>query len=349
MRGDEQSMKQLSYLMMLALLGPAPAAFAADRPATVVVTASNGPQNQLLVYDATGQLLQSVPTLGQGGAGNNAGGIAAAGTLVAVVNFGSQNISTFVRGEAGFSLRDVVAVASPPVSVAFGHDHLYVLGTSTVESHRLGQDAIDPVADGTAALIAADGSVAQVGIAGDRLLVTEKSGVIETVTLRAGAVSGNAHALPLPAPVLATPFGFTTRGANAYVTIAGSDLVAVVRNGELVTSAATGIPGGAGQQSPCWAAVIGPYLFTSNTPSHSVSRFVATSNRLLLDREVAAQTAGTPSDIAAQGDLLALIEANGGGTAHVTQFHITADGDLVPTATTAIGSPANGIAIVAGK
>jgi hypothetical protein len=76
---------------------------------------------------------------------------------------------------------------------------------------------------------------------------------------------------------------------------------------------------------------------------------VAASNRLLLDREVAAQTAGTPSDIAADGDLLALIEGNGGGTAHVSLFNITADGDLVPTASTAIASPANGIAIVAGK
>lgn len=342
-------MKRLSYLIMLALIGAAPAATAADRSSPLVVTASNAPQNQLLVYDTTGQLLQSVPTLGQGGAGNNAGGVAAAGSLVAVVNFGSQNISTFVRGEAGLTLRDVVAVASPPVSVAFSRDHLYVLGTSTVESHRLGLDAVDPIADGTAALIAADGSVAQVGVVGDRLLVTEKSGVIETVTLRAGAVSGDARALALPTAVLATPFGFATRGADAYVTIAGSDLVAVVRNGELAASVAIGIPGGTGQQSPCWAAVIGPYLFTSNTPSHSVSRFVATSNRLLLDREVAAQTAGTPSDIVAAGELLALIEGNGNGTAHVTQFQITADGDLVPTATTAIASPANGIAIVAGR
>jgi hypothetical protein len=197
-------------------------------------------------------------------------------------------------------------------------------------------------------LIAADGSAAQVGVVGDRLVVTEKSGVVETIALRAGAVSGQASALPLPAAALATPFGFTTRGANAYVTVAGSDVVTVIRNGELAAAVAIGIPGGAGQQSPCWAAVVGPFLFTSNTPSHTVSRVVAASNRLLLDREVAARTTGTPSDIAADGELLALIEGNG-GTAHVTQFHITADGDLVQTATTAIASPANGIAIVAGK
>lgn len=335
--------------MMVAVLSSAAAVFAADRNGALVVTASNGPQNQLLVYDTGGQLLQSVATLGQGGAGNNAGGIAAAGDLIAVVNFGSQNVSTFVRGDDGFTLRDLLPVASPPLSVAFSKDHLYVLGTATVESHALTAGAVDPVADGTAALIAADGSAAQVGVVGDRVVITEKSGVVETVALRGGAITGAASALALPAAALATPFGFTTRGANAYVTVAGSDLVTVLRNGELTAAVATGIPGGAGQQSPCWAALVGPYLFTSNTPSRSVSRFVAASNSLFLDREVAARTVGTPSDIAAEGGLLALIEGNGGGTAHVTQFRLTADGDLVQTATTAIGSPANGIAIVAGK
>jgi len=341
-------MKRFSYLIVLALLSSAGAAFAAER-ATVVVTASNAPQNQLLVYDTAGQLLQTVPTLGQGGAGGNGGGVAATGELVAVVNFGSQNVSTFVRGEGGFTLRDVVPVSSQPVSLAFSRDHLYVLGTATVESHRLDRDVIDPVADGTAALIAADGSAAQVGVVGDRVIVSEKSGVVETVALRGGAVNGAASALPLPSTALASPFGFTTRGANAYVTVAASDLVTVIRNGELAAAVATGTPGGAGQHSPCWAAVVGPYLFTSNTPSHTVSRLVATSNNLLLDRAVAAQTTGTPADIAAEGTLLALIEGNGGGTAHLTQFEITAEGDLVQRATTAIAAPANGIAIVAGR
>lgn len=342
-------MKQFSYLIVVALLSSAGAAFAAERPAPLVVTASNAPQNQLLVYDTSGQLLQTVPTLGQGGAGGNGGGVAASGDVVAVINFGSQNVSTFVRGDGGFTLRDLVPVASQPLSLAFGQDHLYVLGTATVESHRLQPDGIDPVADGTAALIAADGSAAQVGVVGDRLVVTEKSGVVETVELRGGAVSGAASALSLPSAALASPFGLATRGANAYVTVAASDLVTVIRNEELAAAVATGTPGGAGEHSPCWAVVIGPYLFTSNTPSHTVSRLVAASNHLLLDRAVVAQTAGTPADIAAEGDLLALIEGNGDGTAHVTQFQITADGDLVQTATTAIASRANGIAIVIGR
>ena len=50
-------MKRMSYLMMVALLGSVGTLFAADRNAPLVVTASNGPQNQLFVFDAAGQLL----------------------------------------------------------------------------------------------------------------------------------------------------------------------------------------------------------------------------------------------------------------------------------------------------
>ena len=55
-----------------------------------------------------------------------------------------------------------------------------------------------------------------------------------------------------------TPFGVTTRGSNVYVTFAGSDTVGVVKNDRQTAFAATGIPGGAGQHSPCWIAVVGP-------------------------------------------------------------------------------------------
>ena len=72
----------------------------------------------------------------------------------------------------------------------------------------------------------------------------------------------------------------TTRGSNAYVTFAGSDTVGVVKNDRQTAFAATGIPGGAGQHSPCWIAVVGPYLFTTNSPSRSVSRLIAGGTKL---------------------------------------------------------------------
>jgi hypothetical protein len=321
----------------------------ADRDRTVIVTASNTADNRLRVYDTAGTLIQEVPTLGQGGASSNAGGIATYNGTVAVVNFASLTVSLFSRGEAGFELRQTVPTASQPVSVAFGKTHLYILGTTSVESHRFALDGVEAYADGTAGLLVADGSVAQVVVAGDELIVTEKSGALERVRLREGAVFGSPVAIALAEGLSNTPFGLTTRGSNTYVTFAGSDTVGVVKNDRQTTFAAVGIPGGAGQHAPCWITVVGPYLFTTNSPSHSVSRLIAAGATVLLDDPVAAQTTGAPIDVAAEGDLLALVESDGAGASHLTQFRIDEDGTLTRTVSTAIASSANGIAIVTQK
>jgi hypothetical protein len=312
----------------------------------VVVTSSNAVDNELLVYDTAGTLMESVATLGRGGANANAGGIATGNGLVAVVNFGSETVSIFSRGAFGFELRQLVAVASQPVSVTFGDDHLYVLGTATAESHRIGRNGVDDAADGIVPLIAADNSAAQVGFVGRQLIVTEKSGTVEYIELRGGAVFGSATPVTLPAGSGDTPFGLVTRGSNAYVTIAGSDLVGVVKDGALTAAAATGTPGGAGQHSPCWVALVGPYLFTTNSPSHSISRLVAGGRNIALDDAVAAQTGGSPIDIAAAGTLLAVVESDSANASHLTQFRVDEDGNLTQTISTVIASAANGIAIV---
>ena len=322
---------------------------AAEQNETVIVTSSNTADNHLRVYDTAGTLIQEVPTLGQGGASQNAGGIATSNGIVAVVNFGSQTVSLFSRGEGGFELRQTIPTGSQPVSVAFGKSHLYVLGTTTVESHRIGGDGVETAADGIAGLLAADGSAAQVGVVGDELIVTEKSGPIERVQLREGAVFGTPVAVPLPEGQSDTPFGLATRGSTAYVTVAGSDVVGVVKNGDPTAFAATGIPGGAGQHAPCWIALVGPYLFTTNSPSRSVTRLIAGGANILLDAPVAAQTTGAPIDIDAEGDLLALVESDGGGASHLTQFRIDEDGNLTRTVSTPIASAANGIAIVTDR
>ena len=338
--------KKLSVLITVALLGAVSPIIAGDHDRSLVVTSSNSPDNQLLVFDTSGELIQSVPTLGQGGAGGNAGGIATKDEAVAVVNFGSQNVSLFSRSDGGFELRQVVPVASQPVSVAFGKDHLFVLGTTTIESHRIEGAAVEAAADGIVVLLQADGSAAQVGVVGDELVVTEKSGTIERVQLRDGAVFGAPIAVPLPAGFSDAPFGLVTRGSNAYVTIANSDVVGVVKNGRATAFAATGTPGGTGQHAPCWIALVGPFLFTTNSPSHSVSRLIAGGANIVLDAPVVAQTTGAPIDVAAEGDLLALVESDGGGVSHLTQFRIDEDGNLTRTVSTLIASAANGIAII---
>jgi hypothetical protein len=336
----------------LALLGVCAVFFAVASTANgednaVVVTSSNAAANELLVYDANGVLVQAVPTQGQGGVGGNAGGIATRRTTVAVVNFGSQSVSIFDRGEAGFVMRELVSTVSQPVSVAFGPDHLYVLGTTTVESHRIDGSTVDPVPDGVVTLSRADGSAAQVGVAGDQLVISEKSGAIETADLRDGAVVSPVVEVEIPTDS-DTPFGLVTRGANAYVTIAHSDEIGLIKNDRLLALAATGsgFPDGPGQQAPCWVALLGPYLFTTNTASHSISRLVATGRQIILDVPVAALTTGAPLDIAADPGRLAVVEADGNDQAHLTQFRVEDDGTLVQVATTAIAAPANGVGFV---
>lgn len=308
-----------------------------------VVTASNATNNALLVYDANGVLTQTVPTNGQGGASNNAGGIAVDGQTVAAVNFGSQNVSIFAAGASGVTFSQLVPTATSPLSVAFGGDHLYVLGTTTVESHKRHGQAFDLDADGVVALVAGDGSSGQVGVTASSLIITEKSGLVETVGLKAGAVTGESQAVTIPAGS-DTPFGLITRGDNAYVTIAHSDEVALVKNGAVRQIVATGIVGGAGQHSPCWLALAGPYLYSSNSPSHGITRYIATGTQIIIDQLVAATLTGAPTDIASGGGRVAVID--GGGGERLTQFEIADDGTLVPVVTTPIGATANGVGIV---
>ena len=216
-----------------------------DGPGTLIVTASNADQNQLLVYDTSDHLLQSIPTQGKGGVSGNAGGIAARAGTVAVVNFGSKSVAVFNAENRGLTLKQLIPTASSPVSVAFGHEHLYVLGTTRIESHRIFGSHVASNPDGVVTLLKADGSAAQVGIVGPQLVITEKSNVIETVNLQDdGSVSGNATLVAnIPANVDA-PFGLATRGNNAYVTIAHADEIRVhLRASPLVQPASDDLVG----------------------------------------------------------------------------------------------------------
>jgi hypothetical protein len=192
-------MKKVSALILGVFILGVASTIKAQGDRSVIVTSSNAVANALLVYDISGALLQAVPTQGQGGVGNNAGGIATDQGSIAVVNFGSRSVSIFDRDQSGFVVRQLVPTMSPPVSVAFGKDHVYVLGTTTVESHRIQGSTVDANADGVAALVRADGSSAQVGVVGDQLVISEKSGAIEVVDVRGGAVTGTPVEVEIPA------------------------------------------------------------------------------------------------------------------------------------------------------
>jgi len=308
----------------------------------LVVTASNATQNQLLVYSTGGQLIQTIPTQGKGGVSGNAGGIETNDGLVAVVNFGSQNVSIFEREGEGMRFKYLVPTVTSPVSIAFGAGHLYILGTTKVESHRIWGSDVSSSPDGVVTLLVADGSAAQVGVVENQLIITEKSNMIETVDLASdGAASGAATmAQNIPSNVN-TPFGLVTRSNDAYVTIAHANEISLVRNGAILT-----ITGSGTQSAPCWLTLVGPFLFSSNSPSMSVSRYAVYGQKIVQDAAVAATLNGDPTDITSGAGLVAVIDGTG-TVSHLSIFSVDEDGNLtLMQAADTLASTANGVAIV---
>jgi hypothetical protein len=310
----------------------------------LIVTSSNTASNQLLVYNTHGALIEQSKTGGAGGVTGNAGGIAQNHDLLAVVNFGSGNVSIFQKGgdRVPLQLAKVVPAITNPVSVAFGRNHLYILTATHIESHSIDRYGVRSQADGQAQLAIADGSAAQVGVLRGQLVLTEKSNAIETVNLTDdGAVSGSAKVVAnIPANVNA-PFGLATRGDDAYVTIAHANEISLVRNNAVLT-----VTGSGTQMAPCWVTLDGPFLFSANSPSKSVSRYAVYGQKIIQDAAVVATFNGNPTDITYRDNLAAVVDANG-AVSHVSVFHVDGDGNFNLKSTVTINNIAtNGIAIV---
>jgi hypothetical protein len=320
------------------LLGAA--AMAAPAGPLVVTASNDATANQLLVYNTRGALLQTIPTQGKGGVGGNSGGVAAHDGMVAAVNFGSNSVTLFERGRDGMRATQVVAVAAAPVSVAFGHGHLYILETTQVESHAVRGNHANPVPDGVAPLLHADGSAGQVGVLAGQLIITEKSNVVETVDLDAGAVNGLPTAVANMPANIDTPLGLVTRGNKAYVTIAHADEIALVRDGGVVT-----VTPSVTQHAPCWVTLVGPYLFSANTPSSSVSRYAVYGSKIVQEAPVAAHFNGGPTDIDSTDGLVAVIDFSAPVT-HLSILRVNDDGDLSLKSVATINAHANGVAFV---
>ena len=336
-------MKKLLISAAIAAIS-ASSSFAAQAAGPLVATATNGANNQVLVYDTTGKLVATLPTQGEGGAAGNAGGLTYGFEHLAVVNFGSSNVTVFEHDadHSNFIVSQIVPAASNPLSVALSADHLYILGTKTIESHRIDTHGIDPRADGIASLVLADGSAAQVGVLTRELVIAEKNNVIETVKLDAsGAVTGATSAVAnIPANVNA-PFGLATRGNDAYVTIAHANEISLVRNDAVLATTPSNT-----QHAPCWATLDGPFLFTANAASGTVSRYAVYGQKIVQDAAVAATVAATPLDIAYRAGTLGLVDHSATGS-DLSIYSVDEDGNLTRTALVNFTvATTNGVAVI---
>jgi hypothetical protein len=314
--------------------------------------------NQIKVYDVgTGALLQTLSTRGKGAVGGNARGVKSyKGEIFTAVNNGSNTVAIYRRARNVLRFDKLVTTTSAPVSVDFGHDHMYVAGATTVDSFVLHGNNVSWM-DGTTGLALAgggpppNGSTAQDGVINERrLLVTLKTdpdpGTVDIVALHDGAITGAVPvAVSAPANTL-TPFGFSVYpDGTAVITLAHSN-----HNGLFRDAAFTAVAG-AGQAAPCWTTRVGKYVFTANTGSRTISRLIGTGNNVFVDSLVAASiTTGAPSDLDADDGVLGVID-HGAGQSHLSLFTYNTYGEL-----SASGAPinlgvanANGVAIMASS
>ena len=188
------------------------------------LTATNGANNLLAVVNTRSKQISFVPTGGLGGASGNAGGVAVSGPLAAAVNFGSSNVTIFVRRGNAMEPVQMIKTSSQPVSVAFGNNHLVVLGLATI--FPVYGDTVMKDNDGVVQLARGDKSAAQIVTFDGGVVYSEKSGSVAELNLSANGIaglSGPNRPVVLPnAPNNDTPFGMAARGANVYVTIAHS-------------------------------------------------------------------------------------------------------------------------------
>jgi hypothetical protein len=328
-------------------------ASAAPSKDPLFLTATNGTPNYLAVINTRTQQTQYVPTGGTGGATGNAGGVAVSGEVAAVVNFGSKNVTIFGRTGNTMQPMQTIKTLAPPVSVTFGQSHLVVLETNMAESFPMFGNTVMTTADGSSTLQLGDGSAAQVVAFTGGVIYSEKTGSVAELNLStdgAPGLSGPNVVVPLPpAPNNNTPFGIAARGSDVYITIAHSDLEALVQNGKIVSMAQGPTPfmvSGNITHAPCWNTLSGQFLFAADSPGQQILRYLVSDANIFFDKASVATLTGAPTDLFATGTLLAVIDGGTAGVSNASVFDISSEGELTLRFAVKIPSPINGAAIV---
>lgn len=344
-------------MFALVLASVASAAFGAETPlappgqAALFLTETNASPNYLAVINTATKETAYVATGGKGGASGNAGGVAVSGELAAAVNFGSLTVTIFERVGNSMHPTQMVKTTSAPLSVAFGHDHLFVLGATAAESFPVYGNTVG-ARDGSANLLIGDGSSAQIVSFANGAIYSEKTGSIGILQLTSGgAISGPGTPVELPAaPNNNTPFGMVADGAYVYATIAHSDLEALIVNGQIVSTAIGPTPftnsEGAIIHAPCWNALRGHFLFSADSPGKQLLRYLVSDSNVFFDKTGVATLNGAPTDLDIQDNLLGVIDGGNGVNSDVTLFEVNHEGELTMRFSLQIAGAINGAAII---
>ncbi len=286
-----------------------------------------------------------------------------AGTLLFVVNAGSDTISSLRVHRDGLELVGQVASGgSHPVSVANHGRLLYVLNQASGNIAGFtfnGRGRLTPIPGSTQPLstpgLAGNGAQVSFGRSGRSLVVTEPGvDVIDTFVLTDGVPSA-ASSHPSPAH---GPFGFAFDNLG-HLVVSDAGLPPMFEGnvstyGETAAGALTPIQTqSAGGAAPCWL-VITPdnrYVYIANLVSKSISRFrLGTDGRLTLLGVTPTLDVPTfplvqdNADLALSRDgrfLYALVQSfYGGNISRIDEYRIGSGGDLTLLGSTPQNMPA---------
>jgi hypothetical protein len=132
-----------------------------------------------------------------------------------------------------------------------------------------------------------------------------------------------------------------TRGNDAYVTIAHANEISLVRDDKVLKVTSSGTQG-----APCWEMLEGLFMFSSNSPSRTVSRYAVYGQQIIQGAAIVATLNGDPTDITYRTGMAAAVDGDG-TVSHVSVFKVDEDGNFTLKGLATINNVAtNGIAIV---
>jgi hypothetical protein len=277
-----------------------------------VLTSTNNPSgNDVVVFELTSggtpslNMVNMLPTGGNGGASTNAGILQFNYNLGAVANFGSNTVTQLVREGDFIGIGQTINLASGcknPDSVALTWNQLFVAGTTCAETHAWPSGQVDgPVVS------LSDPSAAQIAVGNTWAAVTLSSGSLLQLPLsRRGTLSGTSTSIPLQSDADSVPLGEAFWGDILGFTPAHSEEnFAIVNKG--VEYPIPGTPFSSGQ-APCWVAKgAGNIWYTGNSPGMAISIFFSDGQGGAFYKSI--PLPGSPTDITVSpdGKLLAVI------------------------------------------
>lgn len=300
---------------------------------------------------------------GTGSGLGNQGGLVLArgGSLLLVVNAGSNDVSLFRRrGNGSWVFVDRESSGGTmPISVTAHGRLAYVLnagGDGGISGFILRENDLIPLAGSSQPLSQAAPGPAQIQFAphGNDLVVTEKN----TNRIVTYAVASDGRAGPPVASPSAgmTPFGFSFK-SNGLLVVSeavggapGAGLVSTYRIGDggSVTAVDPAVPDH--QSAPCWIVITqdGRFTYTTNTASNSISGYRIRPNgtlELLDANGVTATSDPGPIDAALAGPSSAFLYVLNAGGGSITVYSVGQNGSLTQLSGGATGlAGANGLA-----